>query len=290
MRGLLQFLFRNSSFLLFLLLEGVSFFMIVRFNDEQQRIWLSTASAIAGSANKIADDFTNYFSLGRQNSELLAENAALRKRLHQLLLIQRDSLAGDSISREDLAVILKDSIFADTSKNLYSFIPANIINNSIIAEDNILTLDKGRNDGIQKDMGVVSSEGIVGIVLNVSDHYATVMSILHRQSRVSASIRRTGYFGTLRWYGKDSRFMYLDAIPRHEDVKKGDIIQTSGYSNIFPKDIRIGVVDTAYVARGDDYHTIRVKLSADLGKLNHAYVVVNKDAEELKSLELRQSQ
>lgn len=291
MQGLLQFLVKNSSFLIFLLLEGISFYLVVNFNDEQQRIWLSTASTVGGTANKMADDVTNYFSLGDQVDVLMNENAALRERLHQLMLMQGDSLVGDSISREDLAVYLGDTTGLDTSKHIFTFIPANIINNSITAEDNILTLDKGTKDGVKEDMGVISSYGIVGVVLRASEHYSTVMSILHRQSRVSASIRRNGAFGRLRWRGQDSRYLYLEDVPRYEQIKIRDTVQTSGFSNIFPPNVLIGVVDTFYTdirEGGGNYHTIRVKLSNDIAKLQNAYIVVNKHYEELKAIEQQQ--
>lgn len=288
MQGLLQFLIKNSSFLLFLLLEGISFFLVVNFNDEQQRIWLSTASSIGGTANKMADDVTNYFSLGDQVDVLMNENAALRERLHQLMLMQGDSLVGDSISREDLAVYLGDTTGLDTNKNVFDFIPANIINNSITAEDNFLTLDKGAKDGVVENMGVISSNGIVGVVLRVSEHYSTVMSVLHRQSRVSASVRHSGAFGRLRWRGMDARYLNLEDVPRYENVNIGDTIQTSGYSNIFPPNILIGTVDTVYVdirEGGGNYHTIKVRLSNDLARLQNAYVAVNKHYLELKAIE-----
>lgn len=285
MRGLLQFLYVNSSFLLFLLLEILCFYLIVNFNEKQRIIWLSTASAAIGSTNKTADNIARYFKLGKENQKLLDENAALRARLHELLVMQGDTTVGDSISRENLAAYLGDTTGVDTSKNEYFYIPANIINNSIVGTRNFLTLDKGHKHGIEEDMGVISNDGIVGIVRKVSEHYSIVMSILHQSSSINASIRRTGAYGLLQWDGQDSRYMYLNNVPRHDEIQMKDTVQTSGYSNIFPKDVLIGIVDTFYSESGSNYHTIKVKLNNNLGRLQSAYVIVNKHYTELSELE-----
>ncbi|MDX1940435.1 MAG: rod shape-determining protein MreC [Saprospiraceae bacterium] len=288
MRGLLQFLYANSSFLLFILLEIICFLLIINFNEKQGIIWWSTASATIGAAEKTKDNIAQYFALGKENRILLDENAALRKRLHQLLVMQGDTTVGDSISRENLPALLKDTANVDTSKNEYSFISANVINNSIVGTSNFLTLDKGKRHGIKEDMGVISKDGIVGRVRKVSEHYALVMSILHKDASIIASIRRTGAFGGLQWDGKDARYMYLNNIPRHLEIQMKDTVQTSHHSDIFPKAILIGTVDTFYAASGSNFHTIRVKLNNNLGRLQHAYVIVNKHYAERSDLEAQQ--
>ncbi|MBK7872591.1 MAG: rod shape-determining protein MreC [Saprospiraceae bacterium] len=285
MRGLLQFLYANSSFLLFLMLEVLCFYLIVNFNEKQRIIWFSTASAAIGSTNKTADNIARYFKLGKENQKLLDENAALRARLHELLVMQGDTTVGDSISRENLAAYLGDTTGVDTSKNEYFYIPANIINKSIVGTRNFLTLDKGHKHGIEEDMGVISNDGVVGIVRKVSEHYSIVMSILHQSSSINASIRRTGAYGLLQWDGQDSRYMYLNNVPRHDEIQMKDTVQTSGYSNIFPKDVLIGIVDTFYSESGSNHHSIKVKLNNNLGRLQSAYIIVNKHYPELSELE-----
>ncbi len=286
MRGLLQFLSNYSGFLLFVLLEGVCFYMIVRFNDEQQRIATSSANALIGYIYKRTDDVTNYFSLNRQMEDLMAENATLRTQLLQLARhLENDSLFQDSINVADMTVFLRDSLRIDTSRYNYSFIPATVINNSIVAEDNMLTIDRGWQDGVRPNLGVIGTDGLVGVVRNVSDRYATVMSMLHRDARISASVKGKGFFGVLQWEGNNARYMYLNAVPRHEPIAKNDTVQTSGYSSIFPPGILIGTVDTAYLKPGDTFYTIRVKLSSQLGKLQRAYVVKFEQQNEVKTLE-----
>lgn len=290
MRGLLQFLSNYSGFLLFVLLEGICFYMIVRFNDKQQRIATSSANAFIGYIYKRTDDVTNYFSLNQQMKDLMEENATLRSQLLQLTKhLENDSLFQDSIEVEKMSVFLRDSLRVDTARYHYSFVPANVINNSIVAEDNMLTLDRGKHDGVQPNLGVIGSEGVVGIVRNVSDRYATVMSILHRDARISASVKDKGFFGVLQWEGNNTQYMNLNAVPKHEPVVKNDTIQTSGYSSIFPAGIMIGTVDTVYLKPGDTFYTIRVKLSSKLGKLQRAYVVKFEQQNEIKALEQQQS-
>jgi rod shape-determining protein MreC len=291
MRGFLQFLSNYSGFLLFLLLEGLCFYLIVRFNDTQQRIATSSANALIGFVYKRTDDVTNYFGLEKQVNDLMEENAALRAQLFELTkYVETDSLFQDSVTVEEMAVFLRDSLRVDTARYNYSFIPAKVINNSIVAEDNMLTLDRGRRDGIEPGLGVVSSDGIVGIVRNVSERYATVMSVLHRDARISASVKNKGFFGTLQWEGNNARYMYLNAVPKHEPIAINDTVQTSGYSTIFPRGIMIGTVDTFYTASGDTFYTIRVKLNNELGKLQKAYVVKFEQKAEINALEQQLSQ
>lgn len=287
MRGFLQFLFQNGSTFLFLLLEALCFYMVVRFNDSQREVYLSTASIYAGSINKTIDNATNYLWLKSDVDELMRENALLRQQLYQMAISRGDSLLGDSLSREDVAAFLRDTLPADSLRNSFVFVPANIINNSIVAQDNTLTIDRGRRDGVASGMGVISNNGLVGIVMKVSERYATVMSLLHRQTRISASIRRTGYFGVLRWGGESSRYMYLEAIPRHEKVYPGDTIQTSGYSNIFPSGIMVGLVHKIDTLPGDNYYNIQVELSTSMAKLQKAYVVKSATRDEVRQLEQR---
>lgn len=291
MRGLLQFLSNNGSILLFLLLEGISFFMIIRFNDKQQRIATSSANAFIGYTYKKSDDIANYFSLDNQMDDLMEENANLRSQLLQLAkYIENDSLIKDSITVENLGIFLRDTLQVDTVKNTFQFIPANVINNSIVAEDNMLTLDRGKLDEVQPDLGVIGSNGVVGIVRNVSNNYATVMSILHRETRISASIKNKDFFGTLQWQGDNVQYMNLNAIPKHEEIAVNDTVQTSGYSNIFPRGILIGTVEKIDLPPGDNFYTVRVKLSSNMSKLQKAYVVKYKNQAELRALKQQQSQ
>lgn len=261
--------------------------MIVRFNDNQQRVYLSTANAFTGYLNKKTDDIHNYLSLGDQIGALQRENALLRQQLQRMARAQGDSLLADTALNGAFTTLPLKTTPQDTLRNDFTFIPAGIIDNSITEFDNTLTLDKGKQDGVEPHMGVISGDGVVGIVRQVSDHYSTVMSLLHRQTRISAAIKGTSAFGVLRWHGGDTKRMQLEDIPQHETVETGDTVVTTGYplSNIFPKDIIIGVVDSAYLKPGENFYTVDVHLNISLSHLQHAYVVSLNHQKELLDLQ-----
>jgi rod shape-determining protein MreC len=155
----------------------------------------------------------------------------------------------------------------------YNLIPAQIINNSINQRNNHFTLDKGREHGIRTGMGVITRQGIAGIVDEVGDQYCTAISILHSAVQISAAIKRNGFFGSLVWKDMDPGHMILEAIPRQADILVGDTVITSGYSYKFPKGIFIGTVERFWTEGGSNYYTIEVKLHEDLARMDRVYAV-----------------
>lgn len=286
MRGLLQYLANNSSTFLFFLLEAVCFYLIVRFNDSQRNIFFTTTNSFTGYLLKETDDLTHYLSLETQNEDLQRENSKLREWVQKYARMYSDSLLYDTIRTADLLQLFRDSSLKDSViRGRFTFIPAHVIDNSVSAADNMLTLDRGSADGVEPHMGVITSDGVVGIVRQVSKHYCTVLSLLHRQTRISAAIKRNGYFGTLKWGSKDPTEMQLDAIPKHAEVQVMDTIETSGYSNIFPKGILIGTVKTRGIKEGANFFDITVKLNNDLGRVQNVYVVAFDDRKDFKKLQ-----
>jgi len=237
--------------------------------------------------NKKSDDIHKYFSLDDQMEILQRENALLRQRLERMAREQGDSLLADTALSGNFLFLPTDLDSKDTLRDDFTFIPAAVIDNSIASFDNTLTLNRGRLDGVEPHMGVINGDGVVGIVRQVSDHYSMVMSLLHRQTRISAAIKGTGAYGVLRWYGGDTKQMQLEAIPKHETVGKGDTVVTTGYplSHIFPKNILIGVVDTAYIKSGENFYTVDVHLNISLSSTQHAYVVSLNHRKELLDLQ-----
>ncbi len=148
-----------------------------------------------------------------------------------------------------------------------------------------MTINRGLKEGVRHGMGVVDDAGIVGIVDNTSPSFSRVLSILHGSSRISASLKSSGYFGTLVWRGFNPTKMSLEAIPKHAVIHSGDTVQTSGYSHIFPQGITIGIVDTFWIDGGSNFYTIDVNLNNDLSKTDQVYVVQNLIKGELDSLE-----
>ncbi|KAA3634552.1 MAG: rod shape-determining protein MreC [Bacteroidetes bacterium] len=269
MSNFLQFFLRFGGHFMFFLLEGICFFIIIRYNDYQNRIFFSSSNTIVGYMNDRVEGVTSYFTLKRDIKALKKENAALKSQL-------------DNVYYSDETAV--DTVLDNSSQPKYSYIPADIISRAVLGNNNSIVIDRGAKHGVELHMGVVSKEGVVGVVTGVSQRYSKVMTILHRQAAISASIRRNGYFGSLVWKGTNYREMTLESIPKHVGIQIGDTIQTSGYSNKFPPDLMIGTVKSFTLGEGSNNYTIKVELLEDLLNLDYVYVVDNLFSEELESL------
>jgi rod shape-determining protein MreC len=158
--------------------------------------------------------------------------------------------------------------------NQYHLIPAKVISNSLDKTDNLITIDKGKADGVKKDMGVACGNGVVGIVYMVSDHYAVVIPVLNAtSSRISCAIRGRNYFGYLQWYGGDPAVAYIEDIPRHARFKRGEWVETSGYSAIFPPGILVGKIERIYDSADGLSYRLKIRLSTDFGCLRDVCVI-----------------
>lgn len=256
---------RFGSWLTFLVMEAICLTMVVEYNEYQNRIFFHSANVFTGTIAESGDKMTRYLYLQKENDRLKKENAELRQRL------LADPYPPPPDSTHRLIHRLPDSL-----REQFRFIPANVVNKTLLGQHNYFTLDRGSKDGVVENMGVISDEGIVGIVTNVSPYHAKVMTILHPQALISAAIKNNNYYGTLSWDGDDPRYMILDDIPKSAEFNRDDTIQTSGYTNIFPPEIVIGTIDTSYVKPGGASYTIRVKLVNDLNWLPYVYVVDNR--------------
>ena len=166
-----------------------------------------------------------------------------------------------------------------------NIIVSKVIHNSYSVYENYLTLDSGSNQGIESDMGVINSLGIVGIIDQTSPKYATVISVLNVKSQINAKIKKTNHFGSLIWDGKNTGFVQLIDVPRLAAIRKGDTIVTGGQSVIFPENINIGTVDKIYIDNETNYYTLNVKLFNDMTNLGYVYIIKSKDREEIINLE-----
>ncbi len=269
MRSLLNFLLRYKTLILFLILEAVALVMISSSHNYHQTVFYGVARNISGFISSGMEKGAYYFRLRKVNEELVSENLMLRHKIESL----------SSGLTEPFAAV-RDSV---TGTN-YTFLSARVINNSVNKQKNFLTLDKGSGQGVTNGMGVASADGVVGIVVGVSRNYSVVMSLLNTDFRLSASIARNDYFGSLAWDGTNYRYATLSEIPHHVIVNEGDTIVTSGYSAIFPPGLMVGEL-TGEQKRGGDFVSLRVKLSADFKQLTNVYVIGNLNREEKLKLE-----
>jgi rod shape-determining protein MreC len=267
MQQILFFFIRNKNFLLFLILFLFAFAITIRSNSFHTAKFTSSANFVSGGIYDVKSDFTAYFDLKNENQKLLNENVFLRKQLEQY-----KNISGKGF---------KDS---STLRSKYKFVLAKVINNNYSKTKNLLTLKKGSKDGIKIDMGVMSSNGIVGIVNNVSNNYATVQSILNTNSQINARLKNSNHFGSLIWNTKMPNIVQLTDVNRLAPVKLGDTIITDGKSTIFPEGLLIGTIKNYELGENDSYN-LDVQLFNDMTNLKHVYIIENNDALEIKLLE-----
>lgn len=258
MRNIWLLFSKYNAFFLLIIYFIFSLILLIRNNSFQRAsVWNSSNKAI-GEAYEKANELKSYLSLGRTNDSLAAENALLRNQLIS-------SFKSDSIKQ----VIVRDS----TLKQQYTYTLAKVINNSINRKNNYLTINRGTNHGIFKGMGVTSAKGIVGIVWNVSENFATIRSILHSDTKVSAQVN--GNIGSLVWGegNNDSRYAYLKDVQSHLKINKGDKVLSSEFS-LFPEGTTIGYVVENRIKGETNELDIKVKLSTDFSTLQYQYVYV----------------
>jgi len=269
MRTLLQFIIRNHFFFLFLLMEIFSFTLIFRYNSYQRAGVLNFASAVQGFTYSRVTRFKNYLNLYKVNRELVNENILLHNQLDHYRQVLRN---------------IPEMGETTMSGRKYTFMPAQVISNSINRQYNFLTIDRGRNHGVKPEMAVISPRGIIGVVYSVSANYSTVISMLNRDFMLSVKIRKNNYFGPLTWEGMDPDIASLSEIPYHVDVQKGDTIVTSGYSTMFPEGLFVGTISDFKVV-GSNFFRINVKLSENFRQLTHVYIINNLLSQEQLNLE-----
>ena len=293
MRKLIQLIRRFWNLILFIILEVVSFVLIAKRQRVQGVDIVNSSNAIVGFFYKKQNDVVYYFQLKQMNDSLLNENTRLRNSIAQSSNV--DTFR-DSIVR--IAMPLRDTVksaVSDTSKKgigpvktiryaSYRYIPARVINNSIANDRmNYITLNRGEDDGIRKNMAVVTGNGIVGRVANVSAHYATVVSVLSEGRSYSACLG-DGTEGFITWEKGSPDYVTLTKIPLQQKVKRGDSVFTTGYS-IFPENIMVGNIAKIDTIRTNNTKNLRVKLSTNFRRLQYVYVVENKLGEEKRKLE-----
>lgn len=270
MRTLIRFIVRYQFLLLFLLLEGISVWMLASRNYYQRAAFGNVSRGLSGTIYERIEGSKQYLRLAQTNEALARENLELRNHLSMLT------------SKMEVY----SHLAIDTSQDKrYIFLPARVVSNSVTKKYNYLTLNVGRKHGVSIDMGVVTHSGVVGIITGVSENYSSVISLLNVDLKISARIKKNRYFGSLSWDGKDYRHVVLTEIPIHVDLAPGDTIVTSGFSTIFPPDLLLGTVVEANNSSGN-FLKVDVLLSTDFRQLDNVWVVRNNLFDEEDKLEL----
>lgn len=266
MRNLLEFLAKYNHWMLFALLEVLSMVLLFRFNSYQGSVWFTSANAVAGQVYEWNSAISSFFSMSKVNEELTLRNFYLERQVNQLARLYAEQTGDSTAARRNELNFLKE----------FNLIPAKVVSNSLDRTDNLITINKGQADGVHVDMGVACGNGVVGVVFMSSDHYAIVMPVLNTRSRISCAIRGRGYFGYLQWYGDDPSTAYVEDIPRHAHFKRGDWVETSGYSSIFPPGVIVGKIVQVYNSRDGLSYRLKVQLATDFGNLRDVCVINDK--------------
>lgn len=274
MQNLVAFLTKNFHWLLFLLLEIISGILLFRYNSFQGSVWVSSANNVTGKVYEWRSGVEQFFNLKNRAQELALRNYRLENELHQ---------ARQMLYEQNNDTIAIDSALQEVFDHV-QMLPARVVSNTLNKPDNLMTIDCGSADGVSEDMGVVCGMGLVGVIYMTGNHYSIVLPLLNTHSRISCSIRGSGYFGYLLWEGGDPTTAYLEDIPRHAQIEEGQWVETSGYSSIFPPGITVGqVIGVGNSTDGLSYR-LKIRLSTDFGCLRDVGVIASRDYAERNSL------
>ena len=275
MRNLLDFLKKYHHWFLFLLLEVTSGVLLFQYNSYQGSVWLSSANAVVGKIYEWESEALSFFTMSKANEELATRNFYLERQVDQLRRLYAEATTDTTeMQRRELEFLSQ-----------YQLIPAKVVDNSLNKMENLMTIDKGRKDGVEVDMGVACGNGIVGVVYLVGDHYSVVIPVLNAtSSRISCTIRGRGYFGYLHWYGGDPTVAYVEDVPRHAKFKLGEWVVTSGFSSIFPSGVLVGKIEQAYNSSDGLSYKLKVQLSTDFSCVRDVVVISDKSIAERAAL------
>ncbi len=270
MRNLFRFIYRHYFFFLFLLMETLALGLTASYQHYHQSYFINSSNAIMARVYSMADNFSSYLWLRQENRLLAEENTRLL-----------------NIGRENYLITDRDEFVEEDSlyRRRYTYMNSRVINNSVVRRNNYFTLNKGRSMGVEPDMGVITTRGVAGVIVNVSENFSVGMSLLHSDFQLSVMIKKDGNIGSLRWEGDNHRRAHMSYIPPHIELQRGDTIVTSGFSTIFPEGILIGTISDWEIRRGETFYTAAIDLAMDYNTLTEVYIVTNLLREEQRELE-----
>ena len=266
MQQIINFIIRYKNFLLYIFLLMISLGFTIQSHSYHQSRFFNSSNWLTGNIYEASHGVSSYFDLQKENKALTEENKRLRS-----LLFNTEKI---------------DSIALDSFQLTYTVTPAKVIKNSFAVQRNYITIDKGENDSVKVDMGVVTGNGILGIVENTSSNFATVQSILNEKSNINAKIKNTDHFGSLKWNTENYNVVQLTDIPRLVPLLVGDTIVTGAMSSIFPENIPIGTINKFDLDDSENFYTIDVALFNDMTNIKNVYVVENANKNEIEQLQI----
>ena len=276
MRNVFLFIGRHFNFLFFLVLQIIALSFLFRFNKYHEAAFLNVSTELTGRINERYNNIEYYFQLKKTNESLVQENLTLRQQLKE------NYEAPDSLRR-----MINDTIKVDTGRSIlkYRILEAKVVNNSVMAMANYLTIHRGFDQGVRPNMGVTGPQGIVGSVVNVSKNFATVQSMLHYQFGVVAKLQNSRETGTISWNGQSPLFVTMKNIPKSVKVNIGDTVVTSQTSSLFPANLMVGTIADIVPDPSSNFYTLKVRTATNFSTLEYVYVIDNLQYDEQKRLE-----
>ena len=277
MKNIIGFIRQNFTFFTFLILQIVSLVMLSSYSKSHQTFFGGMTNQVIGDINTRYNNWSYFFSLKKTNALLTAENVALRNQLAQ------NFVPFDTTKKLGTLILRKDSL--EKTRKFYYY-PAKVVGNTFTLQKNYITIERGTLQGVKKDMAAISPDGsIVGIVVEVNDNYSKIMSLLHRNSKVSAMLKRDKVAGTVEWDGSNPDILILKNISKSAAPKIGDSVLTSPYSASFPAQLMLGRVTKVVVDPASNFLTLELKSATNFYNLEFIYLVENKRMNEQLNLE-----
>ncbi|MDP4213256.1 MAG: rod shape-determining protein MreC [Bacteroidota bacterium] len=276
MRNVFLFIRKYANFLFFLVLQIVALSFLFRYNKYHEAAFMNVAGEITGNLDQRYSTVEYYFKLKKINDQLAAENARLNQ------MIKENYEKPDASGK-----LVLDTVQLDSLRQIQKFtwLDARVVGSTVSTRTNFITIHRGSNQGVRPNMGVVSPQGIVGTVVNVSENYSSVMTMLHTQYKVVVKLKNGGDRGTVEWDGMSPYYVTLKDIPKSARVQKGDSVVTSPTSSLFPGNIMVGTVEEVLDDRSSNFYTLRLKPATDFFNIEYVYVISNSQAEEQKRME-----
>ena len=276
MRNVFLFIRKYANFLFFLLLQIIALSFLFRYNKYHEAAFMNVAGEFTGSINQRYSKVEYYFRLKKINEQLAAENAVLNQ-------LRKENFERPTGNEKTVL----DTIQTDTMREIrkYTWMGANVVGSTVNTQTNFITIHRGLLQDVRPNMGVVSPQGIVGTVVNVSDNYASVMTLLHRQYKVVVKIKNGGDRGTIEWDGVSPMFVTLKDIPKSAKVQVGDSVETSPTSSLFPGNLMVGTIAEIVDDKSSNFYTLKVKPATNFFNIEYVYVIANTQYLEQKRLE-----
>ncbi len=276
MRNVFLFIRKYANFLFFLVLQILALSFLFRYNKYHEAVFMNAAGEITGSLDQRYSTVEYYFKLKKINEQLAAENARLNQRL-------KENYEGpDTGGKQVLDTVQVDSLLQIRK---FTWLDARVVGSTVSTRTNFITIHRGSNQGVHPNMGVVSPQGIVGTVVNVSENFSSVMTLLHTQYKVVVKLKKGGDRGTVEWDGVSPAYVTLKDIPKSAKVQMGDSVVTSPTSSLFPGNIMVGTVDEVMDDKSSNFYTLKLKPATDFYNIEYVYVISNAQHEEQQRME-----